>query len=166
MRKHCSDHHPLLTTRIRPQHWLQKSDLTTVLLHYHACWAQHQDLPEWLEHHKRMGVTKWLVWDDRSEPPLFQVQLSGPAVQTRTAAALSATSGSAEGLSCGLPARLLKSAACQLSVQRVLAGCLAPALGAGGNGLSKARARGRAGRAEGVVLQNKRAEQMLKLTVQ
>ena len=31
---------------------------------------QHRDLPEWLDYHRRLGVSHFYVMDDSSDPPL------------------------------------------------------------------------------------------------
>jgi hypothetical protein len=32
--------------------------------------GQHRDLPEWLDYHRRLGVSHFYVMDDSSDPPL------------------------------------------------------------------------------------------------
>ena len=42
---------------------------------------QHADLPEWLDYHRRLGVSHVYVIDDRSDPPLTDVL--APFVEVR-----------------------------------------------------------------------------------
>ena len=34
---------------------------------------QHNDIREWVEHHARLGVHKFYIWDMDSQPPMYDM---------------------------------------------------------------------------------------------